>query len=235
MRPGPAHRAAAALWLAMSAGSLLTVTAAGHVHAEPAETAASSVANGGAVDSPVTVVATHYVKLGCRAAFEALINETFEHSRGIAGDPSAAIVQPSQPNSRAYTVIVRFNRTSDYRRWLDSPERAAFFDRVEQLVDGPPNPQLRSGMEVWVTPPDQAGSAAPDPYKTIAVTFLALYPTYMLSSVVLAPVMTGWPLYATAAVRSGLSISLAGLGVIQLVSYTLQDWLFPPPAACRAG
>jgi hypothetical protein len=223
------------LWLALSAGGLLTVTAPGHLHAEPAASAAPSAPTGGAAESPVTVVATHYVKPGCKTAFETLINETFEHNRGIAGDPSAAIVQPSQPNSRAYTVIVRFNRTTDYRRWLDSPERAVFFDRVEQLADGPPNPQLRSGMEVWVTPPDLAGAGAPDPYKTIAVTFLALYPTYMLSSVVLAPVMAGWPLYATAAVRSGLAISLAGLGVIQLVSHTFQGWLFPPPAACRAG
>ena len=207
----------------------------GHLHAEPADRTAPSAPAGGAVASPVTVVATHYVKPGCGAAFEALIDETFAHSSTIAGNPSADIVRPGEPNSHAYIVIIKFDRTSDYRHWLESPERTAFYDRAVQLVDGPPQPQLRSGTEVWVTPPDQAGSGTPDLYKTITINFLALYPTYMLSSVVLAPVLAGWPLYATAAVRSGLSISLAGLGIVQLVAHTFRGWLFPPPAACRAG
>ena len=211
------------------------MAAEGQLHAEPAGSVAPSVPTGAAPESPVTVVATHYVKPGCGAAFEALIDDTFVQSRAVVGDASVAIVRPSQPSSNTYTIIINFDRNSDYRRWLDLPQRTVFVDRLEQIVNGPPEPQLLSGMEVWVTPPGQATSGAPDLYKTVAVNFLALYPTYMISSVMLGPALAAYPLYMTAAVRSGLSIALASAGVIQLVAYTFRGWLFPPPEACRAG
>ncbi len=235
MRLGPPQLTAAASWLALSAGGLLAMTTAGHLHAEPAVGAAPPVQAGVTADTPITVVLTRYARPGCEAKLEALVNETFRDSAKIAGQPIAEFVRPSEPNSRAYTLIVRFSHNSDYQRWLESPQRALWLERSAKLADGPPQYKLPSGLEAWVTPPDEAGHRAPDPYKTIAVNFVALYPAYVVSTLMLSPAVAGLHPLAVAGVSSAFSILVGGFIVMPYVAPLFRDWLFPPVAECRAG
>lgn len=139
MRPSPVQRIAAESLLALSASGLLAVTAARGLHAEqPAGSIAPPAPTDAAADSPITVEVTRSARPGCGAALEALINETFRESAKIAGQPSAEFLRPSDPNSHVYTLFVRFNHASDYRRWLEPPERAAWLERSALMVEGKP-------------------------------------------------------------------------------------------------
>ena len=93
----------------------------------------------------------------------------------------------------------------------------------------------RSGLEVWLTPPDEPGYRAPAPYKTMALNFLTIYPVTMILTTALGPVTAGWSPLAAVALRTGIMVSAVGYGVMPYVSSFFREWLFPPVNECRAG
>lgn len=222
-----------ARWLALAAAIVLA--AAGPLHAEPAGGPAAPVRAGSSGDSPITFVVTRYIRPGCEARFEALIHDQFRDGVKVPGNPTAEFLRPPEPDSHAYTTIFRFDRVADYRQWLESPERQEWLARSAPLSDGPPQFQYRSGMEVWVTPPEEQGFRSPPTYKTVALNFVALYPVYYVMRWALAPVTAGWdPLTATA-LRTGVAVVLAGYGVMPHITRAFRGWLFPPDETCKAG
>ena len=115
------------------------------------------------------------------------------------------------------------------------PERAAWLTRSAPLLDGPPQYQLRSGLEVWLTPPDEPGYRAPHLYKTLTVNFLALYPAYVASTLVLSPAVVGLHPFMVAGVSTAFSILVGGLVVMPHIAPLFRAWLYPPVTACPAG
>ncbi len=95
--------------------------------------------------------------------------------------------------------------------------------------------RYRSGLEVWLTPQDELGYRAPDPYKTMVLNFLSIYPVTVILTTVLAPVTVGWSPLATTALRTGIMVSAVGYGIMPTVSNMFRAWLFPPVTECRAG
>ncbi len=224
-----------ARWLALPVAGIIAVAAAGQLHAEPADGATPSGVAGSSDGSPITFVVTRYIRPGCEARFEALIHDLFSHDIKIPGGPTAEFLRPPEPDSHAYTTIIRFDRVSDYREWLESPERREWLDRSAPLSEGPPQFQERSGMEVWVSPPQQPDYHSPPKYKTIALNYVALYPVYFVMRWALMPVTAGWEPVTAVALRTGIAVVLAGYGVMPLISRTFRDWLFPPDLACQNG
>ena len=110
-----------ARWLALPVAGMIAVAAAGHLHAEPADSATRPVGSASSGASPITFVVTRYIRPGCEARFEALIHDLFRHDLNIPGSPTADFLRPPEPGSHAYTTIIRFDSVSDYRAWLESP------------------------------------------------------------------------------------------------------------------
>ncbi len=212
---------------------MIALVAAGQLHAEPADGTVPPAGTG--ANAPVAFVVTRYIRPGCEARFEALTHELFPKGTRIPGNPTADFVRPPEPTSHAYTTIIRFDHVSDYQHWLESPERQDWLARSAPLSEGPPQYQTRSGMEVWVTPPEQSDYRAPPKYKTIALNFFALYPVYFVMRWALAPVTAGWEPATAVALRTGVAVVLAGYGVMPAVSQTFRDWLFPADLACQGG
>jgi antibiotic biosynthesis monooxygenase (ABM) superfamily enzyme len=206
----------------------LAVAAAGDVQAQPARPE-------GAADAPLTVVVTRYVRPGCEARFEALLHDTFQDGDPVAGRLRAEFLRPAEPDSHAYTVIYRFDRLSEYAEWLKSPERTVWLDRSAPLIDGPPQFQYRTGLEVWVTPPDETGYRAPEPIKTMAVNWLSITPVTVVLTAALAPFTASWPSVAAIGVREAIMVSAVGYVIMPYMSRLFRDWLFPAITDCRAG
>lgn len=229
------RKSEATRWLALSACGLVALAAAGHVHAEQAASTIPSAGSASGVNLPITFIVTRYVKPGCEARFEAMIDDLFRNGMKIPGNPTAEFLRPPEPGSHAYTTIIRFDRVSDYRQWLASPQRQEWLARAEPLSEGAPQIQERSSMEIWVSPPDEKGQRTPPMYKTIVLNFVALYPVYFVMRWALAPLTAGWEPATAVALRTGIAVVLAGYGVMPTISHTFRDWLLPPERACQDG
>ena len=225
--------AAPVLWLAVSAGGMLAVPAA-PARAAPAGGPAPVVQSADAEDAPITVVVVRHARPGCAAVFEKLVHDMFKIRNQIPGHLSTDFVRPTEPNSTAYTIIFKFDRMSHYQQWLDSPERVVWLERVAQFTEGAPAYQYHPGLEAWVTLPDEPGGRSPDKYKTVAVTWLAIYPLALGVSTVIAPITTGWSPVAGIALLTGIVVPTLGYGLMPVITWLFRDWLYPPAPECQS-
>ncbi len=188
---------------------------------------------GDTTDAPITVVVVRHARRGCAAVFEQLIHDTFQVRNKIPGHVSTDFLRPTEPGSTAYTIIFKFDRMSHYQQWLDSPERVVWLDRMARFTEGPPQYQYHTGLEAWVTLPDEPGFRSPEKYKTVAVTWLAIYPLVLGVSTALAPVTIGWPSAAATALVTGIVVPTLGYGIMPVMTWLFQGWLYPPLPECR--
>ncbi len=234
MRSQPPRRTAiCTLWLALSAGGVLALPAAERLHAQPADGAIPPAPVTNAEDAPITVVVVRHARPGCTALFERLIHDTFQVRNRTPGHLSTDFLRPTEPNSTAYTIIFKFDRMSHYQQWLDSPERVVWLERMAQFTEGPPQYQYHSGLEAWVTLPDEPGFRSPEKYKTVAVTWLGIYPLVLGVATVISPVTIGWPSAATTALLTGVVVPALGYGVMPVMTWLFRDWLYPPAPECQ--
>lgn len=233
MQAGPSRRTAArAIWLGLVVGLLLAAPVARAGDAQPAPAAASAVPPADGADTPVTVVVVRHARRGCTAVFEKLIRDTFEVRNRTPGHLSTDFLRPSDPGSTAYTIIFKFDRLSHYQLWLDSAERAVWLERMAKYTEGPPQYQYHTGLEAWVTLPDEPGFRSPEKYKTVAVTWLAIFPLVLGVSSLVGPVVSGWPAAAATALTTGIVVPVLGYGVMPVMSWAFRDWLYPQEPGC---
>ena len=85
-----------------------------------------------------------------------------------------------------------------------------WLERVAQFTEGAPQYQYHPGLEAWVTLPDEPGGRSPEKYKTVAVTWLAIYPLALGVSTAIAPITAGWSPVADTALLTGIVVPTLG-------------------------
>lgn len=245
MTAWPCRRPATrALWMCVLAGCLFAAAAPLHAAAQggalPAGELAAAEPGAGearaveADDTPITVVVVRHARPGCAAVFERLIHDTFEVRNRTPGHLSTDFLRPAEPGSNAYTIIFKFDRMSHYRQWLASPERAVWLDRMAEYTEGPPQYQYHTGLDAWVGLPGEPAARSPEKYKTVAVTWLAIFPLVVGVSTALAPVTAGMPSVAATALTTAIVVPALGYGLMPVMTWAFRDWLYPPAPECRS-
>ena len=215
--------------------SLLTAPAAAQSPAVPSTQVPELPSDAIADNQPVTVVVTRVAKRGCEAAFEMLNQQTFAARNAIPGHLSTEFLRPATPHDPTYRIIFRFNHTSNYVKWLRSPERAQWLARLDALTEGNPRYQIHPGLEAWVTPDDPSETSHPPKYKTAVVTWLAIYPLVMGSMAVVAPFTVGASSWVRTAAVTLIVVPAMTYGVMPPLTELFRDWLYPPAPECRTG
>jgi len=185
-------------------------------------------------DPPITIVVTRVAKRGCEAMFEALNQQTFIARKAVPGHLATDFLRPSSPQNPTYHLIFRFDHTSNYVKWLNSPERAQWLARLDAITEGGPHYQVLPGPEAWVTPsaPD---SGAPPKYKTATVTWLAIYPLVLASAAVVAPFTLGASTLVRTALVTLIVVPAMTYVVMPPMTGLFHDWLYPPAPECAGA
>ena len=88
-------------------------------------------------DPPVTVSVTLRVRPGEEAIFERFLQGITAAASRFPGYLGAHTVRPRRGDHH-YRVVLRFDRESNLRRWLESEERQAWYARAGHLIEAPP-------------------------------------------------------------------------------------------------
>jgi Na+:H+ antiporter, NhaA family len=88
-------------------------------------------------DPAVTVSITLRVRPGEEATFEQFLEGVTAAASHFPGYLGERTIRPSRGDHR-YRVVLRFDRESNLRRWLESEERQAWYARAEHLIEAPP-------------------------------------------------------------------------------------------------
>lgn len=156
-----------------------------------------------------------------------------EWQRGIssaaatcAGYLATDVYPPHESEGGEWVVVLHFDQETNLKQWLDSPLRASW---IQQLLERGGNYEVKTlpgGFSDWFTSQSRPVPVSPPPAWKMALTvLLALYPTVVLLSLLVGPILAplGFPLAML--VSNALSVALLQWGVMPAVTFVLRPWL----------
>jgi antibiotic biosynthesis monooxygenase (ABM) superfamily enzyme len=181
---------------------------------------------GVADDEPVTVVFSWRAKPGKENEFEEWSKGVVSEAAHFPGNLGATVIH--EEGSRDFHIIAQFVNREALERWLSSPQRARWHDKVRGIADTRTAVQQRTGLETWFYVPSHAGETIKPPprWKQWLVSLVAVYPLVLLFQAYVAPHVAGWPVWARAAIFPLVILTLMTYVVMPLVSRLLRAWLY---------
>lgn len=173
----------------------------------------------------VTVVFTWEVVPGREAEFEQWAHGIEAEAIAFAGHQGVTWLRP-EGESRHYHAVVRFADTASLDRWLSSPQRAAWQDRVRPFGRTAQPELTTTGLETWFNVP-RVAVRPPARWKMSLVTILAVYPFALLYDGLVAEYFRSWPLPWRTAVFPLFLAPLLTYAVMPWFSRVLRRWLYP--------
>ncbi|HEX6884760.1 MAG TPA: antibiotic biosynthesis monooxygenase [Planctomycetota bacterium] len=176
----------------------------------------------------LTVVVTRRIRAGREGEYELAMREFVAWCLAQPGHEGLHVLRPA-PGGRDYTVVARFHDEPARRAFTRAPEYARWMERLGLLTEGDPRIQELTGLEGFVSLPEQ-GLPRPPAWKQAVATFLGVLPTALVLGEVLAPRLAGLPLLVAAALFNGAVVASLTWLVMPLVTRALHRWLFPAEA-----
>jgi antibiotic biosynthesis monooxygenase (ABM) superfamily enzyme len=147
-------------------------------------------------------------------------------AEGFPGYRGTEVYPPADPQQGEWVVVIHFDSNDSLRRWLDSPERARWVERLRTEVGDFQLRTLPGGFGPWFAGLDRGPEAAPPPSWKFALTvLLALYPTVMLLTVFPGMFTKSWWPAVAMLLSNALSVSLLQWAVTPVLTRLLVPWL----------
>ena len=172
----------------------------------------------------VSVVVRRRVKAGCESAYEELLKGLLADAEKFEGYLGSEVIRPSSTQDH-YDIKVHFDSNNTLRAWVNSKERLRWLDAMKMLADEPQISVL-SGLETWFTVPAQKHAGPPSRHKMLVLTWLAIYPSVLLFSVLMEQLPY--------ALHPVISVFFVTVLVVPIATYILlprftrlfESWLF---------
>jgi len=175
---------------------------------------------------PVTVVTSRRVLPGKEAAYEAWLRRITQAAREFPGHLGVSVIRPSARTGGEYVLVVNFDSYVHQRAWETSPERAAFLEELDGIVEGEANVKKASGLEVWFELPDVPASAAPDRHRMTLALIVVVFFLVLAVNLTLGPWLAQLPLVLRVAVVVTLQVLALTYVVMPWVTRLLKGWLY---------
>jgi uncharacterized protein len=154
---------------------------------------------------PVTVTVARRVHVGREREFEQWYDGIIGAACRFSGFLGSGVLRP-HTTGQDWHVVYRFADPESLERWENSPERAEWLRRADDMVEETGVARV-SGLETWFSLPGRTAPAPPR-WKMALVTLAAIVPLVLLMNLTVLPLLSGWPLVARTLVFSG---TLTGL------------------------
>jgi antibiotic biosynthesis monooxygenase (ABM) superfamily enzyme len=183
---------------------------------------------------PVTVTVARRVAPGRAAEFEDWVEGIVTAAQHYPGFLGSGILRPKEArggDAGDWHVVYRFADSESLRRWEESPERAEWLSRADDLVEETGRNRV-SGLETWFAMPGRTAPAPPR-WKMFLVTLVAIIPLVLLMNLLVLPHIGAWPLVARTFVFSGTLTGLMTWVVMPRVTRLFRGFLYgrrPGPA-----
>lgn len=176
-------------------------------------------------EGPVTVTLVRRVRPGREADYEAWISGVIAAAGDFPGHHGAHVLRPRGAGGE-YVLIYRFDTYEHCRAWEESAVRAAWLDKLGDIVVGDTRVKRVTGLETWFDLPEVPVAAKPPPHKMALVLIVVVFAIVWPLNVLLQPLMTGWPLPLRIFIIAVIQVLLMTYWVMPQVTRLLKGWLF---------
>jgi hypothetical protein len=184
-------------------------------------------------DARASSVIVHRVPSASTDAFldwEAGITEA---AKAFAGYRGTDLYPPAAEGPGDWVVIVHFDAAEGLRRWLESPARAEWEAKLQGSLRDFRLKTLPAGFGPWFAAQLDHPEDQPASWKMALTVLLGLYPTVMLLTITLGPLLAPFGRAGSMLVGNILSVSILQWGVMPLLLRILGPWLTPGPESGR--
>ncbi|HEY7719673.1 MAG TPA: antibiotic biosynthesis monooxygenase [Pedococcus sp.] len=179
--------------------------------------------------TPVTVAITRRVRPEDELLMQAWVHAGTSLAERFPGFLGTGWVRPAG-DSPEWHMLYRFDSPQSLAHWEGSPERTRWLRSAADLVEHT-RVEHRTGIEGWFDEPrertvdEPVRDAAPPRWKQACVIWLAFFPTNLLFTWLLAPLLGALPLPLRVLAMTLLLTPLMTYLVLPQVTRWLQPWL----------
>jgi antibiotic biosynthesis monooxygenase (ABM) superfamily enzyme len=177
---------------------------------------------------PVTVAITRRVRPQDELLMQAWVHAGTSMAERFPGFLGTGWVRPAA-DSTDWHMLYRFDSPESLRRWEESTERTRWLRSAQDLVEHT-RVEHRTGIEGWFDEPRERSVSdltvpTPPRWKQAVVIWVAFFPTNLLFTWLLTPLLGHWPLGLRVLVSTLLLTPVMTYLVLPRVTRLLQPWL----------
>lgn len=177
-------------------------------------------------EGPVTVSISRRIKPGHEEDYEAWVHGIIEAASGFPGHQGVNILRPSGQTDGQYVLIYRYDNWANCENWERSKTRAAWVEKLGDMVEGESQMRRVTGLEFWFDLPKVPAGKPPSQHKMaltlIAVVFVLVYPLQLI----VLPLTADWPHWSRTLLIAVIQVVLMTYLVMPRVTNLLKGWLF---------
>jgi uncharacterized protein len=170
------------------------------------------------------------------------VEQFLEWQRGVAravqdfaGYQATDIYPPPDPKELEWVAVIHFDNRENLQRWLDSPARAEWTERLLREIGDFQLKTLPVGFGSWFAGQVMTADAPPPPSWKMALTvLLGLYPTVMLIAILVGPYIYPLGLAWSMLISNALSVCICQWAVMPALTAFIAPWLNANTSAKRA-
>jgi antibiotic biosynthesis monooxygenase (ABM) superfamily enzyme len=149
-----------------------------------------------------------------------------EAAEAFPGYQATDVYPPADSRQAEWVVVIHFDGAETLRRWLDSPVRAEWINKLRGEMGDFRLKTLPGGFGAWFAGlVDGSEGGLPPSWKMALTVLLALYPTVMLLAIFVSPYLTPLGLAVSMLIGNVLSSCILQWGVMPALNRALGPWL----------
>lgn len=132
---------------------------------------------------------------------------------------------PTDGRTDEWVTVIHFDDDESLQRWIDSPERASWVEKLRATVGDFELKTLTGGFNLWFAGLTKSAHQAPPAWKMALTVLFALYPTVMLLTVFVSPFTRPLGFSVSMLISNAMSVSLLQWVVVPTLMRVLGPWL----------
>jgi len=183
--------------------------------------------------APVTVMVTRRVLPGRAAEFETLMDGMTGAARRFPGHLSCYQIKPVEGGDRSYHALFAFDSQVHLQAWMNSPERAAWLQKISLVTLGETPTRILCGLEGWFALPTQDVRAPPPRYKMALLAWSGIFPLVLVLTNSVGPLVRPISAVLSVFVITFLVVLFMTWAVMPVLTRLMAGWLYPKAVAKR--
>lgn len=131
---------------------------------------------------------------------------------------------PTGGKGNEWVSVIHFEDNASLEKWIDSPERAEWVERLHAMVGEFELTTMKGGFSDWFAEFAKSGAAVP-PWKMALTVLFALYPTVMLLSIFVVPYTSVLGLAFSMLIGNAISVAVLQWILVPALERPLGSWL----------